>query len=208
MNIGESVRFVCGSRWLEGRLETAAGPDAVILSHPHPLYGGEMNNPVLTTLAEVYQQLGYTTLRFNFRGVGASEGDYDDGRGEGDDLRAAAAYLAGLGKTVTDLGGYSFGAWINLRLDPPLATVRRQLLVAPPVAFIEFGMIAEPPPELLIITGDQDRIAPPALLREQAPHWHPDARLYTLPDADHFFADGALVRLAALATMALTVTKF
>ncbi len=207
MNIGESVQFVCGPRRLEGRLEIAAGPDAVILSHPHPLYGGEMNNPVLITLAEVYQRLGYTTLRFNFRGVGASEGAYDDGRGESDDLRAAAAYLAGLGKTVTDLVGYSFGAWISLRLDPPIATVQRQLLVAPPVAFIEFGVIAEPPPELLIITGDQDRIAPPALLREQARHWHPDPRLLILPDADHFFAGGALERLAALATMALTVTK-
>ena len=204
MNAGERVRFVCGSLWLEGRLGVADGPDAVILSHPHPLYGGEMNNPVLTTLAEVYRRLGYNTLRFNFRGIGASEGAYDDGRGESDDLRAAAAYLAGLGKTVTDLAGYSFGAWINLRLDPPLSTVRRQLLVAPPAAFMEFGMITEPPPELVIITGDQDRIAPPALLREQAPHWHPDARLLILPEADHFYS-GALERLATLATTALSI---
>lgn len=202
MKAGERVRLACGPLWLEGWLDAAVGPDAVIFSHPHPLYGGEMHNPVLTTLADVYRQLGYTTLRFNFRGVGASEGAYDDGRGESDDVRAAAAYLAGLGKTVTDLAGYSFGAWINLRLDPPLSTVRRQLLVAPPAAFIEFGVIAEPPLELVIITGDQDRIAPPALLRGQAPHWHPDARLYTLPDADHFYS-GALEQLATLATTAL-----
>ena len=202
VSFGESVRFACGPLELEGWLESAAGPDAVIISHPHPLYGGEMHNPVAATLATVYRRLGYTTLRFNFRGVGASEGAYDDGRGESDDVRAAAAHLAGLGKTVTDLAGYSFGAWINLRLDPPIATVRRQLLVAPPVAFIAFGVIAEPPPELLIITGDRDRIAPPALLREQVLDWHPHARLFTLPDADHFY-DGALARLATLAATAL-----
>lgn len=202
MNVGEDILFPCGPLRLEGRLESAAGPSAVIISHPHPLYGGEMNNPVVTTLAAVYQRLGYTTLRFNFRGVGRSAGNYDDGRGEGDDLRAAAAHLAGLGKTVTDLAGYSFGAWVNLRLNPPLSTVRRQLLVAPPVAFIEFGMIAEPPPELLVITGAGDRIAPPTLLREQTPHWHPHARLFILPDADHFY-NGALERLATLAVAAL-----
>lgn len=145
MSAGEAMWFACGSLSLEGQLEVATGPSAVIISHPHPLYGGEMNNPVVTTLAAVYQRLGYTTLRFNFRGVGRSAGNYDDGRGEGDDLRAAAAHLAGLGKTVTDLAGYSFGAWVNLRLNPPLSTVRRQLLVAPPVAFIEFDVIAEPP---------------------------------------------------------------
>ena len=202
VNLGKSVRFACGALELEGWLESVAGPDAVIITHPHPLYGGEMHNPVAVTLAAVYRQLGYTTLRFNFRGVGASEGAYDDGRGESDDVRAAAAYLAGLGKTVTDLAGYSFGAWVNLRLNPPIATVRRQLLVAPPAAFIEFGVIAEPPPELLVITGDGDRIAPPALLREQAPHWHPHTRLFTLPDADHFYS-GALERLATLAATTL-----
>ena len=202
MSAGEAMWFACGSLSLEGQLEVATGPSAVIISHPHPLYGGEMNNPVVTTLAAVYQRLGYTTLRFNFRGVGRSAGNYDDGRGEGDDLRAAAAHLAGLGKTVTDLAGYSFGAWVNLRLNPPLSTVRRQLLVAPPVAFIEFDVIADPPPELLVITGAGDRIAPPALLREQAPHWHPHARLFILPGVDHFY-NGALDRLATLAVTAL-----
>jgi hypothetical protein len=75
------VRFASGPLWLEGRLDQAPGPDAVIITHPHPLYGGEMDNPVVATLAEAYQRLGYATLRFNFRGVGASEGAYDDGRG-------------------------------------------------------------------------------------------------------------------------------
>ena len=169
----------------------------MVISHPHPLYGGDLDNPVVEALASVYRQLGYTTLRFNFRGVGASDGVYDDGRGEQDDLRAAAAYLVGLGKTVSDLAGYSFGAWVQVHLNPSIATVRRQLLVAPPVAYLAFDAIAELPPQLVVVTGDQDRIAPAALLREQAHRWRPEVRLHVLPGVDHFYS-GALQRLAAL----------
>ena len=199
----ERVFFNSGPLRLEGRLYRASGPDAVILTHPHPLYGGAMDNPVVTTLAEVYQRLGYSTLRFNFRGVGASEGVYDDGRGEQDDLRAAAAYLAGLGKIVTDLAGYSFGAWINLHLSPPLATVRRQIVVAPPVSFMDFDPVAAPPAELIVIVGDHDRMAPLVTLQALLSHWHPAARLRVVTGTDHFFGT-ALDRLAALTETALT----
>lgn len=193
----QTVIFTAGSLRLEGLLHLASGPDAVVITHPHPLYGGEMDNPVVSTLAGVYQRLGYTTLRFNFRGVGASGGRYDDGRGEQDDVRGAAAYLTGLGRSPTDLAGYSFGAWINLRLDPPIAAVRRQLLVAPPLAYLEFGAIAAPQEELVVIAGDRDEFAPPALLREQAPRWSPAVRLHVLSGVDHFYW-GALDRLSAL----------
>lgn len=192
----EAIAFVGGPWRLEGRLGLGSGA-AVIICHPHPLYGGALDHPVVETLASVYRQLGYTTLRFNFRGVGASTGTYDDGRGEQDDVRAAAAYLAGLGKTVTDLAGYSFGAWVQLHLRPPIATVQRQVLIAPPVAYLAFAAAVEPPPELIVVTGDQDRIAPAAMLREQAPRWRPAARLRVLAGVDHFYA-GALPQLAAL----------
>ncbi len=193
----ETVFFPCGPLRLTGSLRLAPGPNAVAIAHPHPLYGGAMDNPVVALLAESYQRRGYTTLRFNFRGVGASGGRYDDGRGEQDDVRAAAAYLSGLGKIVTDLAGYSFGAWVNLSLHPPLATVRRQLLVAPPVAYFEIGAVAAPPAELAIVAGDRDSFAPPSLLREQMPRWHPAARLRVLPGVDHFFQNG----LGQLATV-------
>lgn len=183
----ETVFFTAGSLRLEGRLGRASGPNAVVISHPHPLYGGDLDNPVVAVLAGVYQRLGYTTLRFNFRGVGASGGTYDDGRGEQDDVRAAAAYLAGLEKIVTDLASYSFGAWITLRLNPPVATVRRQLLVAPPVAFLEFGAIVAPPPELVVIAGDRDEFAPLQQLRDLVARWQPAVRLQVLPGADHFY---------------------
>lgn len=191
----ETVFFASGPLRLEGRLYRASGQDAVVVTHPHPLYGGEMDNPVVTTLAGVYQRLGYSTLRFNFRGVGMSGGDYGDGIGEQEDVRAAAAYLGELGKTVTDLAGYSFGAWVNRGLDPPLATVRRQMLVAPPVLFLDFAPVATPLAELVVIVGDHDTMAPLATLRALLPHWHPSARLYLVAGADHFFG-AAMDRLA------------
>jgi alpha/beta superfamily hydrolase len=193
----QAIFFNAGPLRLEGRLALASSPDAVIITHPHPRYGGEMDNSVVTTLAGVYQRLSYSTLRFNFRGVGASEGYYGDGDGEGDDVRAAAAYLAGLDKRVTDLAGYSFGAWINLRLNPPLATVRRQLLVAPPVALLDFGPVTAPPPDLVVIVGDRDSMAPLSALRTLLPLWHPSARLSVAPGTDHFFGGAALDWLAA-----------
>lgn len=192
------VSFAAGPLRLEGRLSLAPGSGAVIVTHPHPLYGGELDHPVVAVLADAYRRRGYTTLRFNFRGVGASGGHYADGQGERDDVRAAASYLTGLDKTVTDLAGYSFGAWVNLRLNPPLATVRRQLLVAPPVALLAFGEIAAAPlAELRVISGDRDEFAPLDSLRELLPRWHPAARLHVLPGTDHFYWN-ALERLAAL----------
>lgn len=192
----QPVFFAAGSLRLEGRLGLVSGPDAVVITHPHPLYGGDLDNPVVAVLTAAYRRLGYSTLRFNFRGVGASEGRYAAGQGEQDDVRAAAAYLAGLGKTVTDLAGYSFGAWVNLRLRPPLATVRRQLLVAPPVAL----------PELIVVVGDRDDFAAPDALRELLPVWQPAARLHVLAGVDHFYGN-ALDRLAARVEAALAAPR-
>lgn len=186
--------FNAGPLQLEGRLSVAPGPKAVIVTHPHPLYGGDLANPVVATLVKVYQRQHYTTLRFNFRGVGGSEGSYADGRGEQGDLRAAAAYLSALDKTVTELAGYSFGAWINLRMNPPLATVRRQLAVAPPVALLAFDAVTAPP-HLSVVVGDRDGFAPLAVLREQLAIWRAAAQLQVLPNVDHFFGNG-LDRLA------------
>ena len=193
--------FPSGPLRLEGRLGLAPGPDAVVVTHPHPLYGGDLDNPVVAALVGAYRRRGYSTLRFNFRGVGASGGQHADGRGERDDARAAVAFLAGLGKTVTDLAGYSFGAWINLGLDPPPATVRRQLAVAPPVGFLAFDAVIAPD-ELVVVVGDRDPYAPLGALQKLVPTWHPAARLHVLSGADHFCWN-ALDRLAALVDAAL-----
>jgi alpha/beta superfamily hydrolase len=193
-----TVAFTSGDAGrLEGRLHRATDAPAVVITHPHPGYGGDLDHPVVALLTGLYQQHGYTTLRFNFRSVGARDETDDEGRGERADLQAAADYLAGLGQTVTDLAGYSLGAWINLSLDPPLATVRRQVLISPPVAFIPFGVIPPVAAELLIVTGDRDAFAPPANVQEQARRWHPQAQLQVLPGVDHFYGN-ALDSLAAI----------
>ena len=197
--------FATGPLRLEGRLCLAPGPEAVVVTHPHPLYGGDLDNPVVAVLADAYRRQGYTTLRFNFRGVGASGGHYADGRGEQDDVRIAAAYLAGLGKAVTDLAGYSFGAWVNLSLNPPLPAIRRQLVVAPPVKLLDFGAIAGISAKPIIIAGDRDDFVPLDVLRKLLPIWHPAARLHVLRGVDHFYWN-ALDRLALLVETVLSAS--
>ena len=137
--------------------------------------------------------------------VGASAGDYDDGRGERDDLRAAVAFLEAAGKTVTDLAGYSFGAWINLGLDPLPAGVCRLLLVAPPVAYLEFdGMVAPPSVALRVVAGDRDSFAPLDMLRGAVAALAVGRRSGVLPGPTIFFSRGALDRLATLVETLLT----
>lgn len=193
----KTVFFDAGPLRLEGRLHQAAGTKAVVITHPHPLYGGDLDNPIVAVLAAAYQRGGYTTLRFNFRGVGASGGYFDDGQGEQEDVRAAAAFLMEHGKSVTDLAGYSFGTWINLRLAPPLTSVNRHLLVAPPVALLDFAGIPTPVAKLTVIVGEHDTFAPSTVLRELLGRWQPDARLNVLSEADHFYGN-ATGRLATM----------
>src|SRR5437870_10480649 len=125
---------------LVGRLAVPAGARAgVVICHPHPLYGGDMDNPVVVRVAEVCRQLGLATLRFNFRGVGASTGQHGQGRDERHDVTAALAHFASVLPSDAPLGlaGYSFGAAVAARVAgeraeaPPLTAVA---LVAPPVA--------------------------------------------------------------------------
>ena len=107
----EKISFLSDGYEIEGLLEKSSLQKGVVITHPHPLYGGDMHNNVVVAMARVYRQKGYTTLRFNFRGVGNSQGSYGDGVGEQEDVRAAISYLAGLSTLKIDLAGYSFGAW-------------------------------------------------------------------------------------------------
>ena len=104
-----------------------------------------MYNNVVESLVRVYQQAGYSTLRFNFRGVGSSHGEYGDGTGEQEDVRAALNCLWERGKQVIDLAGYSFGAWVNALTRPDGDIIRQMVMVSPPVAFLDFGS-AQPLP--------------------------------------------------------------
>jgi len=97
---------------LEGLYATGSGKRGAVVCHPHSLRGGDMHNPVVETLARALFGAGFSTLRFNFRGVGASDGIFDEGQGERDDLQAAKAFLEARGVREILPAGYSFGAWV------------------------------------------------------------------------------------------------
>ena len=169
-----------------------------MLCHPHPLYGGSMDDPVLSRMSESLIALGYAVLRFNFRGVGASEGSYDGGRGEGDDL---AAVLDWLRENHPDsrilLGGYSFGAaTISRFLHQSSMKIQRAILIAPPV-----GNLPTTPPDgrvpVDVIAGDADPFLDPNALAG----WS-SASIHRIDGADHFFT-GRLDELGELVSRIL-----
>jgi alpha/beta superfamily hydrolase len=126
-------------------------------------------------------------LRFNFRGVGQSRGNYDHGQGESRDVASALDYLAEQGKTVIDLAGYSFGAWVNASAALPRDRVRHMVMVSPPVAFLDFQGISRIPQLRLVIAGGRDQFAPLADIEALLPGWNSDAVLESLAGADHFY---------------------
>ena len=183
----ELIFFMAGALKIEGLLQRKPGDKGVVITHPHPLYGGSMHNNVVESLVQAYQQAGYTTLRFNFRGVGGSQGEYDNGQGEQEDVNAAVHYLAEQGKNVVDLAGYSFGAWVNALARPEKDTVHRMVMVSPPVAFLDFGPPQSIPQLKLVVAGSRDEIAPPGLIRTILPTWNSSAQLEIIEGADHFY---------------------
>ena len=176
---------------LDGRLALPARPrGGVALCHPHPLYGGDMENPVVVRAAEVCQEAGLATLRFDFRGVGASTGLHDEGRGEQEDLVAALDHLISALAPDTPIAalGYSFGASIagRVAMRRPLAGVA---LVAPALAMkalADLEGLAKVPGAILIVAGTADQYCPREAL-EQLGRSVPGATLRTIEGADHFF---------------------
>jgi len=169
---------------LEAWLERPAEPNGVaaVLCHPHPLYGGSMHDGVLDCLARVLLADGVTCLRFNFRGVGASTGTHDGGRGEVDDLLAAIDWI----RTCEHpeqlwLGGYSFGAFVAWESLAHGARPDRVLLVAPPVGRMPFTHRL-PGCQVDVFAGDRDDFVDQAVLAG----WE-GVNVHLLAGADHFF---------------------
>jgi alpha/beta superfamily hydrolase len=185
--VEEPVHFEATNIKIEGLLCTMPGDRGVVITHPHPLYGGNMNNNVVEALVRVYHLAGYTTLRFNFRSVGSSEGEYDNGLGEQEDVRAALHYLAQRGKKILDLAGYSFGSWVNALAISEVDTVDRMVMISPPVAFMDFNSVGLIPQIKLVVAGSRDEIAPPKLIENMLPSWNPRAHLEIIDGADHFY---------------------
>ena len=195
----ERITFTAQTIEIEGLLHKNSEASGVVITHPHPLYGGNMHNNVVETVARTYQKLGYSTLRFNFRGVGGSQGNYSDGTGEQEDVRAAIAYLADLGLKRIDLAGYSFGAWVIGNLSCAGDGIANMVMVSPPVAFIDFGPVSALGCLKLVITGSRDDIAPAEMIRQSYRQWNAEARFEVIDGADHFYG-GHEDRLAEILT--------
>ena len=159
-----------------------------VVCHPHPLYGGTLHNKVVHRVASTLHALGAAVLRFNFRGVGRSQGRFDQGAGELDDARAAMGFMRSRWpRAHVWLGGFSFGAWIAARLAAEEVAVERLLLVAPPVDTHSFEPLRRAGVPKLVIQGSADTTCPPASLAAEFRYWAEPKRLVVVEGASHFF---------------------
>jgi uncharacterized protein len=202
----EQIIFSSGTCTIEALLEKNSETAGVVISHPHPLYGGNMHNNVVNSLTKTYQKMEYTTLRFNFRGVGNSRGSYGDGVGEQEDVRAAVSYLSDLDIAQIDLTGYSFGAWVNALSVVDIPQVANMIMISPPLALIDFDQISGLDNLRLIVTGSRDDIAPPDLIKKSYAAWNAEAHFEVIDGADHFYM-GYGDSLEAILTAHLTGRK-
>jgi hypothetical protein len=177
-----------------GRLEAVlqerdavAPPIVALVCHPHPLYGGSLHNKVVHRTGAALHALGAAVLRFNFRGVGRSEGVYDRGVGELADARAALAFLRGRhAEARVWVAGFSFGSWVAARLAADEPAVERLVLIAPPVATVSFDVLRTLATPKLVIQGKADDTCPPYQLHPQFTGWADPKTLVEIPGATHF----------------------
>jgi alpha/beta superfamily hydrolase len=177
--------------------EAAPGFDSyAVICHPHPLYGGTMDNKVVTTLARAFHDTGIPTLRFNFRGVGASAGAFDQGAGETDDADAVAGFgdARWPGKTLA-IAGFSFGGYVALRLalarqrkaGRTASRTARLITVAPAIQRFDITATAMPDCPWLVVQGEADDVVDPSAVIAWARGLTPPPRLVVLPGVGHFF---------------------
>ena len=183
---------------LEGRYHPSAKKDAPIalILHPHPQYGGTMNNPVTYALHYAFRDLGFTVMRFNFRGVGRSQGEFDQGIGELSDAASALDFLQSMheGAKACWVAGFSFGAWIGMQLLMRRPEITGFVSVAPPANMYDFSFLAPCPSSGLIINGEADRIVPGEDVEKLAAKLMAQRGITithkTVPGANHFFEAG------------------
>jgi len=155
---------------LEGRYHPGDAFDApmALLLHPHPKHGGSMNNKVVHTLAQSFSRRGYAALRFNFRGVGRSQGVHDKGEGELADAASALDWLQTVNPNakLCWIGGVSFGAWIGMQLLMRRPEIDGFVAISPPAGVFDFSFLAPCPSSGLIVRGDRDEMVSDAALRK------------------------------------------
>jgi alpha/beta superfamily hydrolase len=180
---------------------------AAVIAHPHPPQGGTMHNPVVFHAESAMYGLGFTTLRFNFRGVGASEGSFDDGRGELDDLAAAVAEMR---KSIPDFPlfavGYSFGAWCAARLAAIDDGISAFVAIGLPTVFHHFEELEQLGRPVAVIQGSDDELGSLEDVEALLSRCKPAGRLYVAEGCGHLFPGraaeaGALVAEACEAIL-------
>jgi alpha/beta superfamily hydrolase len=180
---------------------TTSKKQVMVICHPHPLYLGTMDNKVITTLMRTFNEIDFYTVRFNFRGVGKSEGHYAEGIGETDDLLAVLDWVK---KTLPDcelwLAGFSFGAYIAYRA----ATItlykdqlKQLICVAPPASYPEFKDLPPPTMPWLVVQGEADEVIDAEMVFAWVASFEPPPQLIRMPQTSHFF-HGKLVELKEL----------
>ncbi|MBF6559908.1 MAG: dienelactone hydrolase family protein [Candidatus Binataceae bacterium] len=203
----QRITFPSGALTLEGLI---ARPDSLksvrggVVCHPHPLYGGSMYNNVVDAILDAMWRQGWATLRFNFRGVGESEGEHDGGAGEAADAAAALEFLQaqpGVLSTGAVLAGYSFGSVAAMTAASAKAAPGALVLVALPLKMVDARALQHFAGPIVLAAGDQDMYCPAPQLEALHQDLGARAQRAIVPGADHFFG-GCEPELAdALAAM-------
>lgn len=181
---------------LQGRYQPAVKPrpPIAIVLHPHPQAGGTMNNAITLAMYQMFVKRGFATLRFNFRGVGRSEGVFDNGVGELSDAASALDWLQAINpeSSGTWVAGYSFGAWIGMQLLMRRPEVKGFISVAPPANLYDFGFLAPCPSSGIIVQGMADEVvtepAVQKLVDKLKTQKHITIDYEKIDHANHFFA--------------------
>lgn len=184
--------FINGS---EGRIEgryhhsDKKGAPVVLVLHPHPLYGGTMNNKIVYRLFHSFVEQGFSVLRFNFRGVGKSQGKYDEGVGELSDAATALDWLQHNNPDAPTcwIAGFSFGAWISLQLLMRRPELEGFVAVSPPANLYDFAFLAPCPSAGLITQGDKDDVVSEEIVSKLAARISKQAEYKVISGADHYY---------------------
>ncbi len=182
----DTVTIPCGDITLEGRFLPGRARPGVVITHPHPLFGGSMNNNVVWTAERAFHSRDWATLCFNFRGVNRSTGSYGGGEAEVADVAAALDFLKARTSGPHYLVGYSFGAYVVGRALLQGLSVLGAVMIAPPVAFMDLSWLDRVPDLKLVVAGDRDEIGPLVDLRQRLAETA--VPIIVVEGADHFFA--------------------
>ena len=192
---------------IEARYQRQKAPGApmALVLHPHPQFGGTMNNPLVYDLFHMFNGLGCTTVRFNFRGVGRSQGSFDNGSGELSDAAAVLDWMNTLYPNPSNVWvcGISFGAWIGMQLLMRRPEVEGFISIAPPANLYDFSFLAPCPSSGLIVHGEKDAVVPPKDVNTLVEKLKTQKGIVIdqqiIPGANHFF-DGKLQPLMETVT--------